>query len=141
MTIPLESSLRQHTKSSLERASRNSTCSRPLGSRCPDLKRFLNNVAELPVVTDNSLAIHRNAERSRSILAANAISLRIRHFKGVYPQGDRGSTGDSAILGSKAAGGLARDQSTTAVPERPASFTGILIVVYLYLHFASGGTW
>jgi hypothetical protein len=49
------------------------TCSSPLGSRCPDLKRFLNNVVELPVVTDDSLAIHRNAERSRSIYAANAV--------------------------------------------------------------------
>jgi hypothetical protein len=141
MTIPLESSLRQHTKSSLERASRNSTCSRPLGSRCPDLKRFLNNVEELPAVTDDSLAIHRNAERSRSTLAANAVPKGIRHFKGVYPQGDRGSTGGGSKRCSKAAGGLTRDQSTTAVPERPASLLGILIVVYLYLHFASEGSW
>jgi hypothetical protein len=141
MTIPLESSLRQHTKSSLERASRNSTCSRPLGSRCPDLKRFLNNVEELPAVTDDSLAIHRDAERSESKPAANAVCRCIRHFKGVRSQGDRGSTGGGSKRCSKAVGGLARDQSTSAVPEHPASFTGVFIVIYLYLHFDSEGTW
>jgi hypothetical protein len=82
------------------------TCSSPLGSRCPDLKRFLNNVVELPVVTDDSLAIHRNAERSRSKLAANAISKCIRHFKNVYSGGNGGSLGDDATLGIETASGL-----------------------------------
>jgi hypothetical protein len=88
-----------------------------------DLKRFLNNKAfELPVVTDDSLPIHGDAGRSRSMLATNAVSYRIRHFKGVRSQGDRGRLGDGAPLGSKATGGLTRDQSTSAVPKRPASF-------------------
>jgi hypothetical protein len=98
------------------------TCSSPLGSRCPDLKRFLNNVVELPVVTDDSLAIHRNAERSRSIYAANAVSFRIRHYKGERSQGDRGSVGDGARLGIEAAGALTRYHSTSTIPESPAMF-------------------
>jgi hypothetical protein len=60
------------------------------GSRCQDLKRFLSTVYELPTLTNGSLTIHRNAERSRSIQAASAaISARISHFKqGVCSQGN-----------------------------------------------------
>jgi hypothetical protein len=62
------------------------------------IKRFMDHVSELPVVTDDSLAIHRNAEKSRSILAANAVPKGIYNFKGVRSNGDRISPGDGARL-------------------------------------------
>jgi hypothetical protein len=78
----------------------------PRGSGWCDLKRFLNNISELPVVTDDSLAIRPNAEQSRSILAANAVSNCIRDFKNVYSGGNGGSLGDDATLGIETASGL-----------------------------------
>jgi hypothetical protein len=92
------------------------------------VKRFLNTRKELSIVTDNSLAIHGDRERSRAILAANAIVRCICHFKGVRISGNGTRLDDGAEWAVVAAEELSSDQRSSTVAERPACFQGKVIM-------------
>jgi hypothetical protein len=91
-------------------------------------ERFLNTFQEFSIVTDDSLTVHCDPERSRSRPAANAISKFICHYKGVRSSDNVTRLSGGTACGGVAAGGLTSDQSTSAVAERPACFQGKVIM-------------
>jgi hypothetical protein len=74
-------------------------------------------------------AIHWNIEFAGTVLAADPISVRVSHFKGVPSLGDVRSLAHSANLGAETAGGLTSAQSISAFPESPARFRGKVVIV------------
>jgi hypothetical protein len=92
------------------------------------VESFLNTFQEISIVTDDSLTVHGDLERSKSILTADTISECICHYKGVR-SGDNVTRLDGGAAGGVvAADELSGDQSTSVVAERPACFLGKVIM-------------
>jgi hypothetical protein len=89
---------------------------------------FPNTFQELSIATDDSLTVHEDLVRPRSILTANTISECICHYIGVRSSDNATRLAGGAEWGVVAAGGLTSDQRTTTVAERPACVQGILVM-------------
>jgi hypothetical protein len=88
------------------------------------VESFLKSFQEISIVTDDSLTVHGDLERSRSIFTADTISKCICHYKVVRSGGNAPRLDGGAAGGVVATGELSSDQSTSVVAERPACVQG-----------------